>query len=413
MKALVLCGGVPQIAAIKELKSRGITTLLADMNENVGARQYADEFYKVSVLDKEAVKQLTIEQKVDFLISVCADQVLQIVAEVSEELGLPCYIDAETAVNVSKKSYMKKIFSENGVPTSQFVIMETLDPEKIKHLEYPLIVKPVDSYSSRGVCKVTTPEALQTAFDNAVNISRTNTAIVEEFVEGDEISVDAYVEDGKVHILCLTNLYKIGGNDKFVINRSRIPALASDDIVAQIQDAAQKIADSFGLKNTPMLIQLISTGKKISVVEFCARTGGGIKFIMIKKESGFDVVKAVIDLTLSEKPHVEKVDIPQKLTINEFVYCNPGRLKSLEGFEELLAEGVINDYKQFKQPGSEFNQINGSGDRIAYFSIEGDTYEEVLERHKEANSRIRGISEDGTDIIKHDLIEELHSKSKI
>ena len=104
MKALVLCGGVPQIAAIKELKSRGITTLLADMNENVGARQYADEFYKVSVLDKKAVKQLVIDQNVDFLISVCADQVLQIVAEVSEELGLPCYIDAETAVNVSKKS---------------------------------------------------------------------------------------------------------------------------------------------------------------------------------------------------------------------------------------------------------------------------------------------------------------------
>ena len=64
MKALVLCGGIPQIALIQELKSRGITTLLADMNENVVARAYADEFYKVSVLDVDgsvlAVSQFTL-----------------------------------------------------------------------------------------------------------------------------------------------------------------------------------------------------------------------------------------------------------------------------------------------------------------------------------------------------------------
>ena len=110
MKALVLCGGVPQIALIKELKSRGIETILADMNENVGARPYADKFYKVSVLDIEGVKQVAIDEKVDFLITVCADQVLEVVAIIAEELGLPWYIDAETAENVSKKSYMKKIF---------------------------------------------------------------------------------------------------------------------------------------------------------------------------------------------------------------------------------------------------------------------------------------------------------------
>lgn len=408
MKALLLGGGVPQIAAIKELKKRGITVLLADMSENVVARQYADEFYNVSTLDKEGIKNLAVEQKVDFLISVCTDQALQIVAEVSEELGLPCYIDAKTAVNVSKKSYMKKIFTENGVPTSQFVIMETLDTDKIKHLKYPLIVKPVDSNSSKGVCRINRPEDLKPAFDNAVRISRTKTAIVEEFVEGDEISVDAYIEDGKAHILCLTSIYKIPGNNKFVINRARIPALASDDIASQIQVVAQKIADAFGLKNTPMLIQLISTGERISVVEFCARTGGGIKFLMIKKESGFDVVKAVIDLTLGEKPHVEEYNEPRKLTINEFVYCNPGVLKSLEGFDGLLSDGIINDYKQFKQPGVEFGEINGSGDRVAYFSIEGDTLEDVLSRHKIANSRIKAISEDGSDIIRHDIIEQLH-----
>ena len=408
MKALVLCGGIPQIALIKELKSRGIKTLLADMNEKVVARKYADEFYPISVLDVDAVKNLAKTKKVDFLITVCADQVLQVVAEVSEELGLPCYIDFKTAENVSKKSFMKTVFAENGVPTSRFVLMDEFKEEKIKDLSFPIIVKPIDAYSSRGVKKVSNLEELKRAFQNAKKISRTGGVIVEEFVEGDEITVDVYVEEGEAHILCLSNLYKIGEEGKFVINRSRIPAILSEEKKEQIRKAAQKIADAFGIKNSPMLIQLISNKDKISVVEFCARTGGGIKFLMIKKVSGFDVVKAVVDLTLGIKPHYEKREIPETFTINEFVYCNAGVFDHLEGFEELLNEGIITEYSQFKAEGTEFKTINGSGDRVAYFSIEAKTLEEILERHKIANERIRAISKDNKDLIRHDLIAKYH-----
>lgn len=404
MKALVLCGGLPQIALIKELKARGVTTILADMNEKVKAREYADKFCCVSVLDVDAVRAVAIEEKVDFLITVCADQVLQVVAQIAEELGLPWYIDYQTAENVSKKSYMKRIFWENGVPTTKFVILDRFDAESIAHLSYPIIVKPVDAYSSRGVRKVTNEQELREALDVAVNISRTKTAIVEEFAEGDEISVDVYVEEGKAHVLCLTNLYKIGEDGKFIINRSRIPADLPEEIVAQISDTAQKIADAFGLKNTPMLIQLITDGKKISVVEFCARTGGGVKFLMIKKASGFDVVKAVVDLTMGEKPHVGEIQKPDTLTVNEFVYCRPGTLDHIEGFEELLAEGIITEYSGFKAPGTVFGQIAGSGDRVAYFSIVAKDEADLKRRHAIANGRIKAISTDGTDLIRHDLI---------
>ncbi len=411
-KALVLCGGIPQIALIKELKSRGFTVLLADMNENVAARPYADEFYKVSVLDVEGIKNLAANQKVDCVLTVCADQVLQVAAEVSEALGLPCYIDFATAENVSKKSYMKEIFKKNGVPTSDFVILDKLDEEKIAHLRYPLIVKPVDAYSSRGVTKITDKASLAPAFDKAVGISRAGFAVIEEFVEGNEISVDVYVEKGKAHVLCLTDLYKIGEGGKFIINRSKIPATATPSVKEKIADAAQKIADAFELKNTPMLIQLISDGENISVVEFCARTGGGIKFLMIKKVSGFDVVKAVVELTLGEKPHVEPFSPPNTITVNEFVYCNEGILSELCGFDELLADGTIADYKQFKLGGAQFGEINGSGDRIAYFSIEAESEEELMIKHRKANKTIQAISTDGLDIIRHDLLERFSGKAE-
>ena len=408
-KALVLCGGIPQIELIRQLKERGVYTILADMNENVPARAHADKFYKVSVLDVEGVKQVAIDEKVDYVMTVCADQVLEVVAKISEELGLPWYIDAETAENVSKKSYMKKIFWDNGVPTTKYVILDKYDEKAVKDLRYPIIVKPVDAYSSRGVRRVENEDELKEAIAVATDISRTKTAIVEEFFEGDEISVDIYVEEGKANILCLTNIYKIGEDGKFIINRSRIPADVSEDIKNQISETVQKIATAFNLRNTPMLVQLISNGKKISVIEFCARTGGGIKFQMIKKFSGFDIVKAVVDLTLGEKPHISEIKKPERITVNEFVYCYPGTLDHTEGFEELRREGVIYDYSEFKMPGSVFGEIRGSGDRVAFYGIEADTEEELKEKNRIANERIRAVSTEGEDIIRHDLIAKFYS----
>ena len=89
MKAFVLAGGLPQIELIQQLKARNITTVLADGNPNALARPYADVFYQLAIFDVEAVKEVAIKEQVDFLITVCADQVLLVVAQVSEMLGLP------------------------------------------------------------------------------------------------------------------------------------------------------------------------------------------------------------------------------------------------------------------------------------------------------------------------------------
>lgn len=409
MKALVLCGGIPQIALMEYLKRKGITVILADMNEKVAGRKYADIFYPVSVLDKEAVKEVAIKENVDFLITVCADQVLEVVAIISEELGLPCYIDATTATNVSKKSYMKKIFCENDVPTSKHVILGELDFDKIKDLSFPIIVKPVDSYSSRGVKKVLNNAELETAFYEAKNISREGNVVVEEFVEGEEVTVDVYVENGIAKVLTTSISDKVKG-EGFVIHRTRNPANISKEIYEKIEDTAQRIATGFNLKDSPMLIQLITDGKRISVIEFCARTGGGIKFRLIKRVSGFDVVKAVADLTLGEKPHYEDNGESRPFIINEFLYAKEGVIDHLEGFEELLEEGVIDEYYQLKASGTKVGSMKCSGDRIACFTIQTNDIKTLKEKHGIANMRIKAISVTGEDLIRHDLVANLSEK---
>lgn len=405
MKALVLCGGIPQVELINNLKRRGITAILADMNEKVGGRQYADRFYPVSVLDVKAVKNLAIQEKVDFVITVCADQVLQVVAQVSEELGLPCYIDYKTAENVSQKTYMKRIFSENGIPTSRFLIMDEIDDKKVSTLNYPLMVKPVDSYSSRGVRKVKNTEELYSAFAEAKQISRTNNAIIEEFVSGIELTVDVYVSNSTAHVLCISRLDKVSDSSRFVICRTCCPAQVTKSLENKIGEVAQRIADAFGLKNAPMLIQLITNGTDISVVEFCARTGGGDKFRLVKKVSGFDVVDAVVELTLGNRPSVLSDRPPQRCIVSEFLYCKDGIFDHLEGFDELLEEGVITEYYQLKPTGARMSGIKSSSDRVAYFTIEAENELQVAKKHHQANQKVKAIDITGIDMIRHDIVD--------
>ncbi len=408
MKALVLAGGTPQIALLNELKSRGITTVLADYYENPVAKPYADIFYRESTLDIEAITRVAKEENVDFLITVCTDQALLTVAKVSEELGLPCYIDYETALSVTNKSYMKDVFAKNNIPTARFAVMSTFNNDAIKGLKYPLIVKPVDCNSSKGVIKVNTLKELKPAFENAVKISRTGTAIVEEFIDGPELSVDVYVENGVAHVLSISQLDKIPEKDKFVIFRSKYPSFMTKDLEKQIEKTAGQIANAFNLNNSPMLIQMISDGVNAYVLEFSARTGGGEKFIMIEKISRFNVIKAVVDITLGKLPTVLKERPEKQFFATEFIYCKPGVFDRLENFEELKNQGVISEYYCFKTKGSRFDSIENSGDRIAGFSMVGKTVEELNNKHDIAVAELRVIDSNGQDMMRRDLLPPLY-----
>lgn len=407
MRALVVAGGIAQAALVQELKSRGIYTILADRNPKAYTVQYADAFFPVSTLDTEGVKQLAIDQKVDMVLTACADQVLLVCAKVSEELGLPCYIDYETAKAVSDKELMKDRFVRFGVPTAKHVVMATLDMAKLAGFDYPLIVKPVDCYSSRGVRKVENDEELRQAFADAVALSRTDTAIVEEFCEGMELTVDVYVEGGIAHVLTTSVSEKTGDENRFVIYRTLNPAPVSEEILTTVGDACQKIADAFGLKDSPMLVQLITDGRKINVLEFCARTGGSIKYQLVRKASGFDVIRAVADLTLGEKPHVGELRRENRYIANTFIYCRPGKFDHLEGFEEAKAEGLISDYALFGAPGREFDTVTSSGDRLCSFTVQGDDLAALQETYRTVLGRIAAIDENGSDMIRRDIIRDL------
>nr|WP_277935125.1 ATP-grasp domain-containing protein [Parablautia muri] len=330
---------------------------------------------------------LAVREKVDLITTACTDQALLTAARVSEKLQLPSYLSSCIAQNITNKAYMKKKFREYGVPTTDWILLEEDKPflKKIKDsLRYPFLVKPCDANSSKGVVKVNNDKQLEEAVDNAFLLSRSKMVIAENYIEGQEISIDAWKDNEGVKILLVSSTNKMKTDiDKFTIYQSQYPIILSDIVKYKIQDTAEKICKAFELENTPLLIQAIVKGDDISIIECSARMGGGSKYKFIENITGIDIMKLYVNRVLGDKVQCVAPTYVNKSAEMNYVYAHSGILKELIGFEENVISGNISELFQYKTFGSEIRKKTTSGDRVLGFLIEANTSEELSKkRHK-------------------------------
>ena len=244
-------------------------------------------------------------------------------------------------------------------------------------------------------------EEAEKALAQALELSRTHTAIVEEFKSGDELSADLYIEGRTAKLLSVTVSEKRRNVSSFTITQSRYPAVGTEERDS-ITAIGQRIADAFGLTDTPLLVQMIRNAEGLWVIEFSARMGGGTKYRIIELLSGVNIMRKYVELVLGGRPAVDPHPFEGSLRMN-YVYCNPGTMAGLGGFEELKADGTIADYVAYKNAGATFEHSETSSDRAAGYLVTGATEEEVLAKQERANALLRVTDPEGNDIMRHDF----------
>lgn len=403
---MILAGGNDQAALMEELRryfKGDVEILLVDMSDKVRAIPYANRFLKISTMDKAAVLAAAREERIDYILTACGDQPLSTMAYVATEMGLPTYLSEQDVRDLTNKRFMKEKMVASGIPTAKHIYIDKNWDGKMPDFEYPLVVKPVDSNGSKGVKKVFTPADMEKALKEAFLYSLSGDVIIEEFKQGEELSVDVYVEGTTAKLLSITASKKIQENkDSFTIIQSYYPAPV-DYKEEHVLDICQKIADAWNLRDTPLLVQMIQKGDSYNVLEFSARMGGGSKYRLIQVLSGVDIMKVYVEMVMGEKPTV----LPTKQfnnAIMSYVYCYPGMYESIEGLEQLKEEGVIHDYFIYRSPHSLIEKSNTSSDRVSGFLVVGDNEDEVKSKLAFANRTIKVLDDQGKDIMRHDLL---------
>lgn len=380
MKTAVILGGTnDHIALINNLKKRGYFTYLIDYLNNPPAKSYADLHIQESTLDLEKVKSITSDLNADLIISACIDQALCTACYVAEQLNLPSPFSYKEALLVTNKSFMKSKMVESNIPTSKYKIISNFKDLEGIELNYPLMIKPVDSNGSTGVRKINNESELLFQYNDTKSLSRTSEVIIEEYYQkGIEVSADAIItNDGRVDLLMYGRLKKKVIDDKInLIISNNIPADINQQCIDKIKSIIGQISKTFNIKNSPILIQTIICENEVNVIEFSPRIGGGSKHKTIKLKTGVDIIDVTIDSFLGLDIKIDKHP-NEKMFSRNHIYCKEGILGEIIGLDNLLNKQIIDEYSIYKEKGSEIHRNFASKDRVGSFLVSGNNQEEI------------------------------------
>lgn len=374
---MIVGASVLQLPAILKAKEMGLYVGVADYNPNAVGVPYADEFFNASTMDEEAVLKAAEEFRPDGIMTLATDMPMRGVAKVSEKLGLHS-ISYETAVKATDKYEMIKAFKGYNVPTPWYYLVTSSD--ELMSLEgkvsFPCVIKPTDNAGSHGVAKVNSFHELMDTFAYSYGFSRQGKVIVEEYLEGAEVSVEVMVVSGIVHILQITDKLTTGAPFFVEMGHSQ-PSVLSQKIQRQICNVASTACKAVGIDMGPAHVEMKVTQQGPVMIELGARMGGdNITTHLVPLSTGIDMVKATIQVALGEVP-----DITPKLHCGSaicFFDAPLGIITAISGVEDALNKPGVKQISFTKGIGDLSVPIRCSNDRIGSVITQGEDASKAL-----------------------------------
>lgn len=388
-KLLIIGASILQLPAIKKAKEMGLYVAVLDFNPNAIGIPYADEYFNASTMDENAVLEVAKEFKPDGIMTLATDMPMRGVAKVSDTLGLHS-ISYETAVKATDKYDMIKAFEEHNVPAPWFYLVKSFDElVSLKDkINYPCIMKPTDNAGSHGVVKIHSYEELLDKYEYSHGCSRRGNVIVEEYLDGDEVSVEVMVVDGKVNVLQITDKLTTGAPYFVEMGHSQ-PSRLDVEIQNKIKDVAERSCKAIGINKGPAHVEMKVTSQgEPKMIELGARMGGdNITTHLVPLSTGIDMVECTIRIALGET-----VDVTPTLNCGSAIryFEAPfGKIKSIEGVEEALKIDGVKQISFTKNVGDESTPIHCSNDRIGFVIAQAETAEKAVKVCEEVMKMIK------------------------
>ena len=269
---MILGASILQLPAILQAKKMGIEVVAVDMNPNAIGFKEADKSLVISTIDINAVLKAAKDEKIDGIMTLASDMPMRTVAVVAKELGL-VGIDEETALKATNKAVMRQCLRENGVPIPKFYkVSNQIEFENaVKNFQTKFIVKPADNSGSRGVFLIDNFDRnlMLNAYKYSKEFSRGGDVVVEEYMEGAEVSVETLSVDGVCNIIQITDKLTTGAPHFVEMGHSQ-PTKHALSTVEKIKEVATNAVNAIGIKNGPSHTEIMITDEGPKIVEIGA-----------------------------------------------------------------------------------------------------------------------------------------------
>ena len=396
------CGPLQQ-SIINRAKKMGLYTVGIDPCEDATCRGDVDAFEVVGGQDYEGTCAVVEKYGIDAIVTAATDKPLVMMARIAEKYGFPFY-SVETAQWSTDKFQMKQRFELGDVPHARGILLNSEDLKKslrskslennkdnfsdrflidfeadkpTQELHFPVIVKPRDNSGSRGVKLCRTKEELEQSMAEALEYSKLDSVLVEEFIEGPEYSIEGLHHDGKSEVIQFTE--KKTTEFPYNVELGHIqPANISKENQQKIREIVSKIGAALKFENCPSHTELKINERGIYVIETSPRLGGDyITSTLVPLSTGINMEDQLLHIALGENVDTQTGRV-EKASGVCFLSLPCGKVTAIDSaINEVSTWPNVYSFATSLKIGDEIHPITSSLNRYGQFIVKGENREEV------------------------------------
>jgi biotin carboxylase len=382
-RLLVLGAGPAQLGLLRAARERGFEIVVCDRDEGAIGLRLADRHASVSTEDERAVEEVARSEDVAAVIAPGNDWPVLVAARIAARLGLPHPVAPAVAEVAVSKVRQREAFAAAGVPQPRWrVVASAADAADVA---LPCVVKPPDRQGQVGISLVRSAEDLAPALETAMAASRGGAALVEELVDGAELTVNGFSTGGQFSALTVTDR-EVADPPAFGVALAHV--WPSEAPVEQAVDAARRAAEAVGVREGPTYTQIRMAPAGPRVIELAARLGGGHDAELCDAALGIDLNALALAAALGRGARVPAAR-PANGACIRFLVAPPGRLAGVDGVRRALELDGVLDALPYRPPGWTFGPLRVGADRAGFVLARGASRAEAVERAEAAARAIR------------------------
>lgn len=294
-KKLLLIGALQSASDLIDLCHRNKVQLgVTDNIKTAAIKKIADQAFDMDAFDIEGLTGLCIHEGYDGVITEYVDRLLPITADVAEKINAFSPFTKEQIRMSTDKEFFKKTCMEYGVPVPQLYSIGELDNiESDKSINYPVLVKPVDNSSSRGLCVCNNSEELKEGLSVAREASHSGRVIVEAYLPFDEINVTYIAQDGDVQLAAIHDRY-FNNSQRGAIKVPDLYIYPSKYTQVYYETVNEKVINmlkGIGIKNGSLFMQAVVHDGQVYFYEAGMRLNGCKTYEILEYENDYNTLE--------------------------------------------------------------------------------------------------------------------------
>ena len=338
-KALLIGSSFSAAPILDRLRKRNLVVEVCGNLRDDPCHQYSDLSHFIDYSDREALLELVSKGDFDYIVPSCNDFSYMSAAWVAQKTGHVGFDRVSTAEILHKKASFREVTSEIGISVPSAMSVRSTDNVNLPEDFFPVLVKPVDSFSGRGVTKVEDGSGLLDAIRIALDTSRSSSAVIERFVEGTLHSHSAFVANGR--IACDFFVDEFCTVYPYQVDCSNHPSLLPESIRTAVRSSMLKLIQHFKLADGLLHTQFIAKGSEYWIIETMRRCPGDLFGQLIERSTGFGYTDRYVAGFLGEKiasaelPPYQRyigrhtISVKSKIIQHSFSFHFPGTSSSI------------------------------------------------------------------------------------